>query len=177
MRVEQGAERNKGWAGQLVEAALGGDAGPLPLPDLRALGVEIKTISVHPDGRPCGGTAVCHATVPEARRGAWEQSIVRRKLARVLWMPLEGGLRPLLERRLGNAMLWSPSAREELLLRADWEELMEWLITGEAGAIASSLGRFLHLRSRTGRAAGDAAAYSFYLRPAFTGRLLRGHYR
>ena len=176
VRLEQGIEQHKGWAGQLVETALGSDAGPLPQPDLRKLGIEIKTLSVHPNGRPCGATAICHATIPDPRRSGWEHSLVRRKLARVLWVPLESAPRPLLQRRLGNPLLWSPSAAEELLLRADWEELMEWLGADTEIPKGFSLGRFLHLRSRATRGTAGATAHSFYLRPEFTTRLLRKHY-
>ena len=86
--------------------------------------------------------------VPLAEEGAiaWRQSTVYRKLARVLWLPLEaGGRRPLPERRIGRAVLWSPSAEEEAALAADWEELMDMVSLGGLDELDAKVGNWLQI--------------------------------
>ena len=124
--------RGKGWTGTVIEHALGANAGSLPEPDFRLISVELKTIPIGPNRRPLESTYVC--TVPLAGDAApsWQDSNVRRKLARVLWIPFEGdrGI-PLPERRVGAALLWSPSPEEESALANDWETLMDRVVLGE----------------------------------------------
>ena len=115
--------REKGWVGQLIERALGASAASLAEPDFQLIGVELKTLPLDAHGRPRESIYVC--TVPletEAMGQRWESSWVRRKLATVLWMPVEGDNAIVIaERRIGNPLLWSPAPAEEALLRNDWE--------------------------------------------------------
>lgn len=180
--------RHKGWVGQLIEAALGADAGSAALPDFPAIGVELKTLPVDRRGRPRESTYVC--TVPlEATGESWEGCWLRRKLARVLWLPVEAEpALPLGERRIGGALLWSPSVEEETLLRRDWEELMERIALGELAQISARHGEVLQIRpkaadSRALRHAPGSGGEriltnprGFYLRPAFTTAILRRHF-
>jgi len=183
------ARRAKGWAGNLLEAALGATASSRPVPDFERIGVELKTVPVDGGGRPRESTYVC--TVPLAGEGgvSWERSNVRRKLARVLWVPLAGATgRPLAARRVGTALLWSPSPEEEAGLRADWEELMDKICLGRLEQLSAHDGTWLQVRpkaahSRVRRRGVDASGApapvlpcGFYLRSAFTAELLRRHY-
>lgn len=186
-QVPTNLRRHKGWVGQLIERALGAEAGSQALPDFTRLGIELKTLPVDGHGRPRESTYVC--TVPlEATGETWEACWLRRKLARVLWLPVEAepGL-PLVQRRIGSALLWSPSAAEEALLRRDWEELMERIALGELAQISARHGEVLQIRPKAAdaralrRAVGHDGEHTltnprgFYLRPAFTAALLRRH--
>jgi DNA mismatch repair protein MutH len=51
--------RAKGFAGQLLERALGASAGLRGEPDFRGLGVELKSLPVSRAGKPCESTFVC----------------------------------------------------------------------------------------------------------------------
>ncbi len=180
--------RHKGWVGQLVEQALGATASSLAAPDFEAIGVELKTLPVDGRGLPRESTYVC--TVPlEAAGEDWEHSWLRRKLARVLWLPVqaEKGL-ALAERRIGSALLWSPSPEEEVLLRRDWEELTERILLGELEHISARHGEVLQIRPKAAdsRALRHAIGLDgervltnprgFYLRAAFTAAILRRHF-
>lgn len=182
--------RHKGWSGQLIEVALGASAAALPEPDFQQIGVELKTIPVDRLGRPLESTYVC--TVPieeEAMQQRWESCWVRQKLARVLWIPIEGdrGI-PLGERRIGNPLLWSPSAEQEALLRSDWEELMEMICMGQVQKITARFGDILQIRPKAasatvrGHAIGEEGQRirtnprGFYLRSRFTAALLTQHF-
>ncbi|HEY0721030.1 MAG TPA: DNA mismatch repair endonuclease MutH [Gammaproteobacteria bacterium] len=182
--------REKGWVGQLIERALGASAASLAEPDFQLIGVELKTIPLDRHGRPRESTYVC--TVPletEAMGQRWESSWVRRKLATVLWMPVEGdNTLALAERRVGTPLLWHPSPSEEALLRNDWEELMEMICLGQIEAITASLGEALQIRPKAasasvrGRAIGGDGTLvrtnprGFYLRSRFTAAILQRCY-
>jgi DNA mismatch repair protein MutH len=168
--------RHKGAVGALVERALGAPRSTRSEPDFAALGVELKTLPIDARGRPAESTFVTMA--PRAPDPDWARSCVRRKLARVLWIPIATDA-PFAARRVGSAFLWSPDARTEELLRGDWEELTERLAT-EPERISARHGRALQLRPkardasvRVRAAALDgspllAAPRAFYLRRTFT---------
>ncbi len=181
--------RAKGFAGQLLERALGATAGSRAEPDFPALGVELKTIPVDERGRPCESTFVC--TIDSVAIGAveWERSLVRRKLLRVLWVPVEGSRALAVgARRLGAALLWSPGLAEEAALRFDWEELAGLIGRGDVEQVTGHLGRHLQVRPKAahGRArrraldpdgmSFEALPRGFYLRASFTAAILASHY-
>ncbi len=181
--------RAKGFPGQLVERALGATAGSRAEPDFPDLGVELKTIPVDERGRPCESTFVCTIDSAAIGRVEWERSLVRRKLLRVLWVPVEG-TRSLVvgARRIGAALLWSPSPEQEAALRFDWEELAGLIGRGDVEQVTGHLGRHLQVRPKAahGRARRraldpDGTSFAalprgFYLRASFTAALLAQHY-
>ncbi len=183
--VPRDLRRHKGWLGELVEQALGATASSRPLPDFTELGIELKTVPVGGDGRPRESTHVCSVALGDLIGQRWQNSTVRLKLQRVLWMPVEAGAElPLATRRFGMPRLWSPDASQENVLRADWEEHMELLSTGRFEQLDARLGVFLQIRpkaanSRALTAIGDSSGApaatlprGFYLRPTFTHAIL-----
>lgn len=177
--------RAKGFPGRVIEEMLGASAGSRAAPDFDALGIELKTLPVDGRGRPCESTFVCTIPLTEIGSVEWERSRVRRKLARVLWVPIEGDRRiPPGSRRVGSALLWSPSPEDEADLRFDWEDLSGRIGIGDLESITGHFGRYLQIRpkARDGRSRRrgvdeDGAPYAalprgFYLRAQFTERLL-----
>lgn len=186
VEVPASLHRHKGWVGNLLERALGASAGSRAQPDFEALGVELKTLPVDTRGRPLESTFVCTIPLSQIGEVEWEASRVRRKLSRVLWIPVEGMRSvPLAARRIGSPWLWSPTAEELEALRFDWEELAGLIGRGGAERITGHLGRFLQVRpkardSRARRAGLDADGArtpmlprGFYLRATFTEALVR----
>jgi DNA mismatch repair protein MutH len=178
--------RHKGWVGNLLERALGASAGSRAQPDFEALGVELKTLPIDAQGRPLESTFVCTIPLTQIGEVEWDASRVRRKLARVLWMPVEGTRAVRLsDRRVGAPLLWSPNAEELALLRFDWEELAGLIGRGGVDTITGHLGRCLQIRpkardSRARRGGVDADGgriatlpRGFYLRATFTQAILR----
>ena len=189
MAVPKTTRRGKGWTGTVIEHALGASAGSLPEPDFRLISVELKTIPIGANRQPLESTYVC--TVPLAGDVAvrWQDSNVRRKLARVLWMPFEGERAiPLPERRIGSALLWSPTPEEDSALANDWETLMERVVLGRVDEISAREGECLQIRPKAANAAarrraiGSSGAWEttlprgFYLRTSFTAAILARHY-
>jgi DNA mismatch repair protein MutH len=178
------SRRGKGVAGQLCERALGASAGSHPVPDFAGLGVELKTVPLAPDGKPRESTFVCSIAALEIDKEEWPSSRVRRKLAHVLWVPIEAAPVPLARRRFGRARLWQPSPAEEELLRSDWEELAGLIAIGRMGELTAHRGRVLQVRPKAAHARVRAFApgpdettletlpRGFYLRAAFTQRIL-----
>ncbi|MBF8268875.1 MAG: DNA mismatch repair protein MutH [Gammaproteobacteria bacterium] len=175
----------KGWIGTAVESYLGASAASKPEPDFPQLGIELKTLPVNRHGRPKESTYVCIVPLTGLTNLTWEHSNVRKKLARVLWVPIEAdpGI-PLATRRFGNAFLWSPDVAQEMDLRTDWEEIMEMIHMGDLSAINSRFGKVMQIRpkgmnaralTRTETETGESGLTlprGFYLRASFTHEIL-----
>ena len=182
--------RAKGFIGQLVERLLGANGTARDFPDFPALGVELKTLPVDALGRPRESTFVCVLDLARIAELEWESSRVKRKLERVLCVPIESG-RDLVfgERRVGLPLLWSPSEAQLLVLRADYEEIAGRIAQGQVDSIRGTLGQALQLRPKAAHSrmrtrvldADGAPARSlprgFYLRASFTHELLRAGLR
>ena len=182
-------KRDKGWIGILLEIWLGASAGSKPEQDFAALGVELKTIPIDAEGRPLETTFVCVAPLTGNSGVTWENSHVRHKLKRVLWVPVEGERAiPLAERRVGSPLLWTPSAEEEHQLRMDWEELMDLIVLGQVERITARHGEVLQLRPKAANSKALTEAIGaqgerimtlprgFYLKKNFTAALLAPHF-
>ena len=176
----------KGKVGTLLEAALGADAASAGVPDFTGLGIELKTVPVGERGAPVESTFVCSLSVAGADRAEWESSRARRKLSRVLFVPvLEPGSGGDEARLLGPPLLWSPTPAQERVLKDDFDEAMGLLGIGAFERLTARLGRWMQVRPKaaTGRvrtlAFGpdgerlETVPRGFYLRARFTGALLR----
>jgi len=182
--------RAKGFGGQLLERALGASAGSRGEPDFRALGVELKSLPVDRAGRPRESTFVCTIALSRLGDVEWEASLVKKKLARVLWIPVEGErqIAPA-DRRIGEPLLWSPTPEEEAALRFDWEELAGLIGRGDVESLTAHFGTWLQVRPKARDSHAlrrgtdtDGAFFAtlprgFYLRARFTARLIETHYR
>lgn len=182
-------KHDKGWVGLLLERYLGARSGSKPEQDFAAIGVELKTIPVDDDGQPLETTFVCIAPLTGNSGVTWETSYVRYKLARVLWIPVEGQRTiPIEKRRIGTPLLWSPNAEEELQLQRDWEELMDLIVLGKVEHITAHHGEVLQLRPKgtNGKMLTTAIGKfgqpistlprGFYLKKNFTSQLLTRHF-
>lgn len=181
--------RAKGWAGQLIETALGAHNSSRPGPDFPELGIELKTLPVSRNGQPRETTYICTAPVNGGEGMQWETSNVYHKLKRILWVPLEAEPDvPLAQRHIGTALLWSPEPEQAVALRADWEELMEMISLGQVENITAHLGACLQIRPKAAdsrarrKATGengepiDTLPRGFYLRTSFTAEILRRYF-
>ncbi|HWZ93549.1 MAG TPA: DNA mismatch repair endonuclease MutH [Polyangiaceae bacterium] len=179
----------KGFVGALIERALGASAGSRAAPDFEALGVELKTLPVDARGRTLESTFVCTIPLTEIGQVEWLSSRVRRKLSRVLWVPVEGERRiAVAARRIGEPLLWSLPPESETQLRFDWEELAGIIGRGDVETITGHIGRCLQIRPKArdshARRRGvdvDGARFAalprgFYLRASFTSEILRQNY-
>ncbi len=176
--------RHKGWVGGLLELALGAQSGSRPEPDFAHLGVELKSLPLNALGKPRESTYICVAAL-DGRSQSWETSLVRQKLACVLWVPVEAAHTiPLAQRRIGTPFLWRPTAADELQLRQDWEEIMDSVAVGQLDQISARQGRWLQLRPKAANARSRTPGYAedgspgatlprgFYLRSVFTAQIL-----
>lgn len=185
--VPEDLRRDKGWIGHLLETALGATAGSRAEPDFPELGVEMKSLPVDARGKPRESTYVCTAPLDGSMAHTWEDSWVRHKLARVLWIPVLGDGPPG-TRLIGAPLLWSPSPEEEEVLRRDWTALAEAIALGETWQLRGRKGVALQLRPKAAHARemtwvvddeGEWAQINprgFYLRTSFTRAILHKHF-
>ena len=179
-------KRDKGWVGMLLETALGATAGSKAEQDFCHLGIELKTIPINAQGYPLETTFVSLAPLIQNSGVNWQNSHVRHKLSRVLWIPIEGSRSiPLAERRIGTPILWQPSEQQERQLQRDWEELMDYIVLGQLDKINARLGEVLQLRPKGANSKSltkgigkhgeiiDTLPLGFYLRKAFTHEILQ----
>ena len=185
VELPEEAVRAKGAAGQILEKVLGATAASRAEPDFIDLGIELKTIPLDASGKPKESTFVCSISLSAMADTDWEQSVVLKKLSKVLFVPVEAASEtPLRDRRIGRAYLWEPTPDELQLLRSDWERLAEMIGRGDVGRITGHLGKVLQVRPKAAsgsarrRAPDEEGAVQwtmprgFYLRPAFTAALL-----
>jgi DNA mismatch repair protein MutH len=175
--VDGPAVRTKGKTGELLERALGatGVGAQMDFPDLD---VEMKTVPLEA-GKPAESTFVCALQLMDAERAAWETSWVRKKLSRVLWVPIH-------EREtIGEAVLWSPSAEQEAALKNDFDEIVGRIAIGDIEDLSAHVGEYMQLRPKAATGSVRTAApgrdgelvstvpRGFYLRAKFVGAVLR----
>lgn len=179
----------KGWVGQLLETCLGATAASHAEPDFQAIGVELKTLPLTATGKPKESTYVCTVPLSQLHEQNWQTSWLKRKLQRVLWIPIEADNRlPFAQRHIGSAILWSPNTEEEKQLKADWEELMELVCLGKLDQITSHMGKVLQIRPKGANAKSltttldeegneiQTLPRGFYLRPEFTQQIIKTNY-
>lgn len=182
--------RAKGWVGMLVERGLGATAGSRPTPDFEGLGVELKTLPVSPRGLPRESTFVTSLVPRAVLSEPWATSAPRRKLARVLWVPVEGSPSiAVADRKLGYPLLWSPTAEDDQVLSEDWAEFQRITAEGWLDTLTAHRGEYLQVRPKAADASvrrwtpdpdgteTPALPRGFYLRARFTARILARHYR
>ena len=180
----------KGWFGQLIETVLGADAGSTPTQDFYELGIELKTIPLDEEYHPLETTFVCITPLMGVSGMIYEESNVRNKLNCVLWVPFSGSRNiPVSERTVYTPFLWSPSREEDLVLRADWNDHMEKIATGQIESITARDGDVLQIRPKAadGKALTKAIGADgsiimtrprgFYLRKCFTDSIIRREYK
>ncbi|MGE5788775.1 MAG: DNA mismatch repair endonuclease MutH [Myxococcales bacterium] len=189
-KVPDDLMHHKGWTGQLLERILGATAASRDVPDFEQLGIELKTLPVDERGRPVESTFVCTLPLQEIAESEWDASRVKRKLSRVLWMPVEGSRSiRLSERHLGEPMLWSPSEVEMATLKFDWDTLAGIVGRGDVESITGHLGVAMQVRPKARNASARRWAVDedgvriaqmprgFYLRAEFTHSILKAHFR
>ena len=179
----------KGWAGKLLETALGAKGTSEPEPDFPYLGIELKTLPILPNGQVRESTYICVVPLKNPAGIIWEQSLVRRKLARVLWIPLlsSPGRAPA-HRVIGSPLLWSPDIGQDKQLREDWEELMEFITLGRVHRLSAHDGHWLQIRPKAATAKSltwssdtegeriQTNPRGFYLRASFTDLIVKKHF-
>ena len=183
-------KETKGGVGQMVERALGLSPWFDDVDD-PASGVEVKTLPVAFRGDTVvvqQGTFVTSASTDSLVGESWATSRVRRKLARVLFVPIVEVEDPAvagLRRLVGTAFLWSPPVDVEAQLRADWEDLSDLVARGLGFAVTARRGVYLQLRPkardathvRKARVVDDddvvLRPQGFYLRRVVTTRALQ----
>ncbi|WP_426360578.1 DNA mismatch repair endonuclease MutH [Pseudocolwellia sp. HL-MZ19] len=188
--VPQDLKKEKGWVGLLLEKVLGASAGSKPEPDFPHLGIELKTLPITREGKPLETTFVCVTPLKGLVGATWQNSHIKNKLARVLWVPIiaERSI-AIPDRIIGTPFIWSPSPEEDHLMAMDWQELTDMIVLGEVENITGKHGQVLQIRPKAANSQAKTQAVNkngqpfmtlprgFYLKTAFTHQLLKKHLR
>lgn len=132
---------------------------------------------------------MCNA-IKRSCRCDWQNSHIKNKLARVLWVPIiaERSI-PITERMIGTPFIWSPSPEEEQLMAMDWQELTDMIVLGEVENITGKHGQVLQIRPKAANSHAKTQATNkngqpfmtlprgFYLKTTFTHQLIKKHLR
>lgn len=185
LQVPSSSLQAKGWLGQAVEKFLGATAGCLPIPDFPELNLEIKTIPINRLGKVQESTYVTVLPLRAPFHLEWHSSHCYQKLQHVLWIVVEGEQSiPYSQRRIVRAILWKPTQSQELILKSDFELIMDMVIQGRIEEISGSIGTYLHIRPKAANASVLTSAVDsqgewmktlprgFYLRSNFTQQIL-----
>ena len=149
--------------------------------------VELKTLPLNRTGSPKESTFVCAINLTNLG-SQWENSLVKRKLSRVLWLPIEAdpGI-PLATRRVGSAFFWSPDKDQKSVLRRDWQELIDMVSMGELEQITAHHGQYLQILPKASNSKSLCKGINsegeeiltlprgFYLRTILTKQILNQH--
>jgi DNA mismatch repair protein MutH len=190
IKVPNDLKREKGWVGLLLEKALGATAGSKPEPDFPHLGIELKSLPINNEGKPLETTFVCVTPLTGLVGATWENSHIKNKLARVLWVPvLSERSIPVAERLIGTPFIWSPSEEENKLMAMDWQELTDMIVLGEVENITGKHGQVLQIRPKAANSKARTKAVNkngqpfmtlprgFYLKISFTHHLIKNNLR
>jgi DNA mismatch repair protein MutH len=185
LHVEADNLRTKGKFGDLIERALGGDGASTATHDFPELQIELKTVPLTPRSTPQESTYVCTVQLHNAEEVPWELSWPARKLRKVLWVATSGSEIPWQQRRVLQAVLWSPTVEQTAQLRADYETAMGLVLAGRIAELTAHHGIFMQVRPKAANSRVLTEVYDdehgvtktvpkgFYLRPVFTGSILQ----
>lgn len=176
----------KGWIGQFIEWILGAKSGSLAQPDFPEIDVELKTLPIDYNGKPLESTFVSVLPLKNIHGIRWENSVVRHKLAHVLWIPIVSDPEiPIEERQIGMPFLWQPDQEQEQQLQQDFDAVLERVSLGEIDRIDARFGEILQVRPKAANSKALTEAIGpngesimtlprgFYLRPNFTKQLVQ----
>lgn len=176
--IDLPAERRKGFGGNMAEAMLGIARNSLPDPDLASIGAEVKSIPLHPDGRPRENTKV---TSLPLRRVAYEAdfftSHLYRKLRTVLFLPIHknDNARPH-EWYLRPPFLWLPSTDQLDAIRRDHAMYVDAIEAQRWDMLSLRHGRYLGVNTSGQVSRGIARedkTYAWWLKKELTTSILR----
>jgi DNA mismatch repair protein MutH len=173
-----------------LERVLGASAGSRPEPDFPHLGIELKSLPINEHGKPLETTFVSVAPLTGLVGSTWHNCYVRKKLAKVLWVPVISPKNSAIsERIVGSPFLWTPSVEEEAMLAQDWQELTDMIVLGAVEKIHGKHGQVMQLRPKAANSQAKTQAYDkngkpfrtmprgFYLKINFTQSLLHKYLR
>lgn len=177
--------RTKGLAGKLIEVVLGADAGCQSRPDFTLLDIELKTLPINRHGRPAESTYVCTVPLKWHDNYQLENSLLWKKLKKILWIPIESAKnKPIELRRIFSPILWEPQGAILKTLKEDWNDITEELLSGGIEHINSKMGTYLHIRPKAAHSRSltqtldinstlrETLPRGFYLRTTLTQKIL-----
>lgn len=180
----------KGFTGELLELILGATAQNQPIPDFPKLGLELKTIPVDRNLEPLESTFLCHAPLTNIRNLTFENSALYSKVMRVLFILITAEKQmDYTQRKIEGYFFFTPDQEQLQQLRRDFNELYEFVKTGNISQLSARYGQIIQLRPKAanGQALTDCIGpegqiiktrpRGFYMRREFTKKIIEKYLR
>jgi DNA mismatch repair protein MutH len=133
-----GAVRNKGFAGHVVQAALGAPTDNSPRRDLVAFGLEIKTIPLRVDLTVREATKIASLNYQHLLDSAWRTSHVYQKMRTTLFVPVvKRDTEAWQDWYMCGSFIWLPTEEEDEQLQRDYEAVRGLVQQGKLSALTS----------------------------------------
>lgn len=139
----------KSGSAMLVRKLLGVSDVKKPIRELEARGLTTRILSVTPGGRPYEATSFPAFDHFELLEEEWEDSDLRSRLERILFIPLIRPTRksPQREAKFGRSFIWIPDDKTLGSIRTEWEMYRDLIKTGGADDLpGASSTHFIHVR-------------------------------
>jgi len=174
----------KGWPGQLVELYLGAQGIGAEV-DFPAAQLELKTLPVSAKLIPSESTYICTLDSNLAT-DSFETSWLAKKMQRILWVPITNQ-KSLRDREFLQPFISNLVDNEYMVIKKDFEEIMEAVCLGHESSLNASYGTYLHLRPKAANNKitkkiinfdgflTNTGKKGFYLRTNYTKQLLVNH--
>ncbi len=167
---------DKGDTGHMIESLLGAQISNSRDPDLKNLGIEIKTLPICQDLHILENTFLSSVPLP-FNEGSLLQSQLWKKISKIVFITIVRTQRaPSYEDYIGKTFIldWAAERKAFHTLMADWALLSSILLLEEYHFIDSTLGEALHIRPKARNAlhsirvgAVKMNPMGFYLRKKF----------
>jgi len=149
-----GPARNKGFAGHVVQAALGEPMNSVPRRDLVAFGLEIKTIPLDVHLKVREATKVSSLNYQHLLDSSWRTSHVYQKMRTTLFVPVvKRDTKAWQDWYMCGSFIWLPTEDDDALLEGDYEAVRALVRQGDLSALNSRpypAGPCRHLLPRPG---------------------------
>lgn len=166
-KSDQGGER--AGLGELVERYFGKLRDNAPEPDIKNLGIEIKTLPMERRSaawRVKEPTSVTQIDYHELARQNWATAPIRKKIKRILWVPFEHDKTDKRRCVFRRPFLWSPPAVDEPAFQADFDGVRQMVRQGKAHELSETLSKVLAARRKG--ASGSRTTQPYSAEPAKT---------
>lgn len=150
------SKMKKGASGLIVENLLGLENNNRDEADLPQIGCEIKILPLQKnrDGtiKAKEPTAIQMINYCEVARETWETAKIRSKINLTFWVVYLAKVNGVSQRQddyvIVDYFLDHPSDLQNVVFKADWEEIQSFIVRGDADKLSCSMGTFLEPKTK-----------------------------
>jgi len=124
--------KSKNQIATIIKKAIGFKSVKSNIKEFEQLGIIVKTIKLRrSDDRPLEAISFPAMKLKEFINENWEESTFKEYINRILFVPVYHDSTSLDKKFLGKSFFWSPSKEEETIIREEWEQYKNEVISGK----------------------------------------------